>query len=95
MSDHLFRSFLEAAKRAGVTHLKFNGLADEGATMTRAEWISRYAARMVQGRSWMTEAQAVASAEIRASASEQAGDTSPEDWESPEVVAEEDLASEA
>ncbi|ART61466.1 hypothetical protein CBP36_21090 (plasmid) [Acidovorax carolinensis] len=95
MSDHLFRSFLEAAKRAGVMHLKVNDLADEGATMTRAEWITRYAARMVQGRSWMTEAQAVASAEGRADASEQAGDTNPDDWEAPEVVAEEDLASKA
>lgn len=63
--------------------------------MTRAEWISRYAARMVQGRSWMTEAQVGASAEARADASEQAGDTNPDDWEVPEVVAEEDLGSEA
>lgn len=82
-------------ERAGLTHLKLTGMADEGAVVTREEWIRRYATHMVQGGSWMTEDQAIASAEGRADASEQAGDTNPDAWEAPEVVAEEDLASEA
>lgn len=62
--------------------------------MTRDEWIKRYAAHMVQGGSWKTLAEAIATAERGADASEQAGNVNPDEWESPEVVADEDLASE-
>lgn len=62
--------------------------------MSRDEWIKRYAAHMMQLGSWMTEAQAIASAEGGADSTEAAGNTNPDDWESPESVAEEDYASE-
>lgn len=62
--------------------------------MTREEWIKRYAARIVRGGSWRTEAQAIAAAEAGADATEQAGDMNPDDWEGPEALADEHLASE-
>lgn len=62
--------------------------------MTRDEWIKRYTARMVQGGSWMTEAQAIAVAEGGSDATEQMGYLNPEEWEGPEAVADEHLASE-
>lgn len=62
--------------------------------MTRDDWITRYAARMVAGASAMTEAEAIDSATIRAEASESAGWVDPDEWEDPGAVADEDLAAE-
>lgn len=62
--------------------------------MTRDEWIRRYAKRMVEGGSWMTEEQAIASAECVADDSEAAGWLNPQEWENPEALADEHLSSE-
>lgn len=61
--------------------------------MTRDEWISRFAARMVARGSWMDEANARSVAEGGADATEQANNLDPGDWESPEMVADEHLLS--
>ena len=60
--------------------------------MTRDEWIKRYVARLLQGGTWMTEGEAIASAEAGAEASEQAGHINPDEWEGPEPLADEHLA---
>lgn len=62
--------------------------------MTRDEWIKRFADRMCARGSWMTHANAVGIAEHDADTTEQAGSTDPEEWESPEAVADELLEGE-
>ncbi|WP_157896863.1 hypothetical protein [Acidovorax carolinensis] len=62
--------------------------------MTRQEWINRYVAAMLAGGSELPEWRLRLRAEQDCDATEQTGWADPNDWESPEVVAEEHLESE-
>ncbi|WP_155293374.1 hypothetical protein [Comamonas testosteroni] len=62
--------------------------------MTRQEWINRYVAAMLAGGSELPEWRLILRAEQDCNATEETGWADPDDWESPEAVAEEHLESE-
>lgn len=63
--------------------------------MTRDDWIRRYVAAMRAGGSQLPDWQLLARAESGCDATEQTGSLDPDFWEAPEVIAEEDLESDA
>ena len=62
--------------------------------MTRQEWIDRYVAAMRAGNSAYPDDQLRAMAESECDATESTGDINPDEWESPEVIAQEHLENE-
>lgn len=62
--------------------------------MTRCEWVRRYVAAMNAGGTRFGHRHLIDRAEAGCTASEEVGDSSADDWEDPETVAEEDLAAE-
>lgn len=67
---------------------------DEFRRVKRDEWTERYVAAMIAGGSCYDERYLRDRAEWTNDATEELGALNPEDWESPEVIAEEDLESE-
>lgn len=63
-------------------------------TMTRDEWVRRYVSAMKAGGSAWTEQELVDKAEAGCDETERAYDTDPASWETPEIIAEEDLETE-
>jgi hypothetical protein len=62
--------------------------------MTRNEWVQRYVSAMKAGGSHLSDQHLKDRAEASCDATEQAGDADPDSWESPEVIAQEDLDAE-
>ena len=59
--------------------------------MTRSEWVQRYVSAMKAGGSQLPEQHLIDRAEAGCDASDEAGDTDPQNWEAPEIIADEDL----
>lgn len=62
--------------------------------MTRQEWIDRYVAAMLEGESRLTKFELIGRAEADCDSTERAGGDNPDEWESPEEIAQEHLESE-
>lgn len=62
--------------------------------MTRTEWVQRYVSAMRAAGSTFSDDHLIDRAEAACDATEQAGWESPETWEAPETVADEDMEAE-